>query len=62
VLAATVMRYARKRPQPAAVSAVVTALTQKHAGSTLSSARSARPSRARRLPSPVCLSGCAEIR
>ncbi len=32
VLAATVMRYARKRPQPSAVSAGVTPLTQKHAG------------------------------
>jgi len=32
VLAATVMRYARKRPQPAATNAVVTPLTQKHAG------------------------------
>jgi signal transduction histidine kinase/ActR/RegA family two-component response regulator len=32
VLAATVMRYARKRPQPAAAGAVVTQLTQKHAG------------------------------
>jgi len=32
VLAATVMRYARKRPQPTATNAVVTPLTQKHAG------------------------------
>ena len=32
VLAATVMRYARKRPQPAATSATITPLTQKHAG------------------------------
>jgi signal transduction histidine kinase/ActR/RegA family two-component response regulator len=32
VLAATVMRYARKRPQPAAASASVTPLTQKHTG------------------------------
>ncbi len=32
VLAATVMRYARKRPQPAAASTIVTPLTQKHAG------------------------------
>jgi signal transduction histidine kinase/ActR/RegA family two-component response regulator len=32
VLAATVMRYARKRPQPAAMNAAVTALSQKHAG------------------------------
>ncbi|MBS0383885.1 MAG: response regulator, partial [Proteobacteria bacterium] len=32
VLAATVMRYARKRPQPAAASATITPLTHKHAG------------------------------
>ena len=32
VLAATVMRYARKRPQPVAAGATITALTQKQAG------------------------------
>ena len=32
VLAATVMRYARKRPQPAAASTAIASLTQKHAG------------------------------